>query len=69
MKYIITILLTLFISSNAYADKYQISSASEHKVWVVNTKTGEVKQCFFMPNLGSYEDEKPRCSSWSWADE
>tara|TARA_R110000796_G_scaffold199937_1_gene316059 strand:- start:168 stop:368 length:201 start_codon:yes stop_codon:yes gene_type:complete len=66
MKILITILLALFISSNAYADKYQISSATEYKVWVVNTKTGEVKQCLYTKYNA---DKKPSCSNWSDEDE
>ena len=56
----------MFISSNAYADKYQISSATEYKVWVVNTKTGEVKQCLYTKYNA---DKKPSCSNWSDEDE
>ena len=59
MKYLIIIILSSFIVSLAHADKYQISSSNEVYVWVVNTKTGQVKKC----SAGTYS--KPECSEWS----
>ena len=64
MKYLIIIILSSFIVSLAHADKYQITSAgdSDSKVWVVNTKTGQVKICDDHRNMFY---DPPTCSKWS----
>ena len=54
MKYLLGILLAFFVSSQAYADKvgtYQIvapsSSDGSTEVYILNTRTGEIRGCWF----------------------
>ena len=63
MKYLLIIFLSTFVVGLAHADKYQTSSSDEHFVWVVNTETGQVKQCYGDNGLG-----QPVCSRWSRED-
>ena len=52
MKYLLGILLAFFVSSQAYADKvgtYQIVNSTDGttEVYILNTKTGEVRGCWY----------------------
>ena len=62
MKYLIIVILSSFVVSLAHADKYQIATADKYEVWVVNTKTGQVKICF---DERIKLDDPPTCSKWS----
>ena len=56
MKYLLSILLAFFVSSQAYADKvgtYQITNYGDGStdVYILNTRTGEIRVCWTRRSL------------------